>query len=120
MLTELLVSGFLWVTVDMLDPEVELRVDCHRVELDINQPAKASPAIVKFYFQSRDRKYIWSYRIPMDRTATGSILLDPPEYWVEEIKRLNSITFEIEGKKYSFALNGSYEALKECNGDVAE
>lgn len=120
MLTELLVSGFLWVTVDVIDPEVELRVDCNRVELDINGPAKASPAIVKFYMQSKDRKYVWSYKIPMQRTATGSILLDPPEYWVEEIRRLNHITFEIEGRKYSFTLTGSAKALKECNGDVAE
>ena len=120
MLTELIISGFLWVTVDIIDPEVELKVDCHRVELDINQPAKAAPAIVKFYMESRDRKYIWSYTIPMTRTATGSVLLDPPEYWVEEIKRNSHITFEIEGRKYTFNLKGSTNALKVCNGDVAE
>ena len=70
--------------------------------------------------RSRDRQYIWSYKIPMDRTATGSILLDPPEYWVEEIRENHHIIFEIEGKQYVFDLKGSNEALKECDGVVAE
>ena len=40
------------------------------------------------------------------------MLLEPVEYWLEEIKTQDELILEIDKKVYRFKLKGSYKALK--------
>ena len=115
MILELLASTVLWASTEILDPEIELRVSCDRVELDINASPKATPVLVKFYVKDMRYKFIWSYRVPMKYDAQGNILLEPTKYWIEEIRNNDSVTLEVENKQYTFNLKGSKKALEQCD-----
>lgn len=115
MLVELMLGAILWSTPDITDPNVELKVNCSAVEIDVKRLYRATPIQVKFYVYDEYFKKMWSYRVPMHQAPNGNIKLEPAEYWVEEVKRNNTLILQIENQQYAFDLKGSYEALKECS-----
>lgn len=119
MILEFLISTILWTGIDQ-HTDAKLQVSCDQVQLQYGGKPTANPALVTFYEKDERYEYTWSYTVAMDVSPTGSIILDPTEYWIEEIRKLDVIAFKINQQVYAFNLKGSHKALKECDGVVAE
>lgn len=118
MFLELLLGAILWSSQD-LNSDAELRVNCDQVEIYFSEKPKGKYLTLEFFHEDKEFDYSWIYHVPMEVSSGGTLLLEPTEYWIEEIKNLHKIEFKIGKRHLVFPLKGSKKALN-CDGDVAE
>lgn len=116
MILEVLISTILWIGIDR-DTLAELRVSCAKVELYYGGKFKSEKIPITFYLREKNR--IWKYTEAMTVTPVGAILLEPKEFWIEEIRQRNKLLITINDINYLFDLSGTKKAIN-CNGDVVE
>lgn len=111
MLAEILLSTILWTGIDPAT-NAELEVSCQKITVDYGGLPTSNKVKVTFGKYDPQFSYLWHYSIPMKVDPAGKILLEPVEYWLEEIKTQDELILEIDRKVYRFKLKGSYKALK--------
>lgn len=119
MLLEIIASSFLWAGFDHLNSAQLAVIDCKNVELYHGGEPTANKRRVDFWFKDIEYGHTYLYSKAMYVGNRGQIVLEPAEYWIEEIKRQPNIVLRVEGKEYIFDLTGTAERIK-CNGAVAE
>jgi hypothetical protein len=100
---EILVSLFLWTGIDP-NYGAELKVDCENITIEYGGRPTSGKIVVKFAMQGVRQDRLWFYEIPMSVAYDGRIVLTPYDFWLEELRIRESVTFEIQGKEYFFEL----------------
>ena len=116
---DLLLSVFLWVGTDHLD-RAQLVVNCDKVELHYGGQPSASKRKVFFFFKDLDYGHTYTYGAPMEVGPQGQIILEPHEYWIEEIRQQKTMILRVENQEYIFDLTGTHDAIQCNDGAVAE
>ena len=115
MLLELLANVILWVSTTQ---DAQLKVGCNKVEFHYGGKPTAEDIVVGFYVKGKNYQRMWKYEVPMRVNPIGAILLEPTQFWVEEVKEQGELVLIVKGKKYVFDLTGSRKKLRGCGGTV--
>ena len=122
MLKELLLISFLWGPSVWSAPDTHnravLSVECNQVLVKYNGVPRARKAIVTFWQRDEELDYMWKYSVPMKVNSNGYIILEPSEYFIEEVKRSRVLSISIDGNHFSWGLTGTKKALSNCKTGV--
>jgi hypothetical protein len=106
----LLISSFLWSGQDVTG-NATLNVTCDKVEIHYGGAPTANKKKVAFWMKDLRYNHTYLYSVAMPVGSIGQIVLEPTEFWLEEIRVQKEMVIKIDGKHYIFNLEGSKQAI---------